>query len=186
MPGADWGTQLDAFYLAERMHRWCGGAVSSAMSARTILLPFFEPGLVAAALAVRPGEQAGGRLAARLICELEPAFAGVPFDSGLTPAAIAAGGPKLALRRLGRTAGKAGRKVRQRLSRNAGRTVGGGAALARFRELGVHKLLDLEPVHRLGILDPAMLDGIATGRTLPDRATLGFVLNVCALAADVS
>ena len=174
---ADWGSALDRFYVDQRMQRWCGTSVSAALGLRPVLLPFFDADVLALARGIPAADKAGSRHAARLLARLDPALAALPLENGLTPAAVAAGGAANRLARARRFAAKAANKARQKLFARDRATFGSTTSLGLAARYGLFAGIDAHRLSRLGIFAPAALDAIGSGRTLPSRATGGFVLN---------
>ena len=172
---ADWAAALDRTYLEQRMQRWCGASVTAALGLRPVLLPFFDADVLALARTTPAAAKAGSRFAAAAIARLDPVLAAIALESGLTPAAVAAGGAinRLALAR--RFAGKAVAKARQRLLGQDRATFGSATTLGLAADHGLLAAVDIHRLAGLGIFAPAALDAFAVGR--PTRASAGFVLN---------
>lgn len=182
---ASWGESLERLYLGERMHRWCGVSYSSTQHDRQILAPFFDRAFVDWALAMPSGDKSGSRAAARLLAELDPGLARLPLDTGLSPVQLLGRGPAAVAGRLTRHMGKLTRKVAQRLGRSPASTLATADATAQFYKRVGPDGLALEPLARLPMFDADALDRFATGAWLPDRPTLGFIINSALLAATI-
>lgn len=171
-----WGRLLDRFYLGQRMQAWAGNAGSNRFIDRTILWPFFDRDVVAAAIALPPAEKAGSLAAYRLLAALDRDLAAVPLDSGAVPAAMAAGGLSSRIAGWRRAAGRVSAKLSQRVLRRSRGTLGSGDAIALWHHHGLHRQLDIHALSRLDVFRPAALEAIAAGTLVPDRPSLGFLL----------
>ncbi|TFU01267.1 hypothetical protein EUV02_13275 [Polymorphobacter arshaanensis] len=180
--GITWAQKIDTLYERERMQHWCGIGISGICHERQILMPFFDPRMTAFARAVAPQEKAGARLAARLLAALDAGLAGLALDSGMSPRALAGGGVRSLLARAGAVTKKALRKVGQRLRRKPAATVSASSTTAMFWAQVGAAGLDIAPLRRWGIFDNAALDRFVAGNWRPDRPTLGFLINCCAMA----
>ncbi len=173
----DWGAALDRYYLEQRMQRWCGTSVSAALGMRPILLPFFDADVLALARATPAAEKAGSRFAAATITRLDAELGAIALDSGLTPAAVAAGGIANRLAQARKFAAKAAAKVQQKLFTRDRASFGSATSLGLARSHGLFSAIDLHRLSGLGIFADSALEGFARGTTLPSRATGGFMLN---------
>lgn len=166
--GGNWGETLDRFYLDERMQRWVGISCGNRFVDRLQLYPFFDPEVVAAAMALPASDKADSRAAYRLLVQLDPGLAALPLDNGIVPAR-----PSGMLRR--RAAGLL-RKLGQRLGGGARATLGSSALIGLWHRHRLFERLDRDRLEAYGFLDRATLEAILRGEMVPDRATLGFVL----------
>lgn len=172
----EWGQVLDRLYLRLRMQAWAGNAASSNLVKRTMLMPFFDPNFVAAAMALPAPSRSRSMAAYRLLNGIDPILAGVPLDSGRTPASFLNAGLGTKLEGLRSTVGKLARKVGQRIRPRSGAALGSAAVVEAWHRHRGAERLDFGRLNRLGIFDPAMLDALQTGKVVPDRSELGFLL----------
>jgi len=170
-----WPLALDRLYLDQRMHRWCGNAVSAAYSQRAILMPFFHPAFVDWALASPPRAKQGSRLACALISELAPELASLPLDTGHTPLQLAQRGPGRKTRSAVTLGHKLVRRVRHRISGTRRHNLGTRSATEMLAGCPLDSVLDRDALCGTGIFERATVDAIAEGRLPADRATLGFL-----------
>ncbi len=171
-----WAAALDRFYLEQRMQRWCGTSVSAALGLRPVLLPFFDADVLALARATPAAAKAGSRFAAAEITRMDAALGAIALDSGLTPAAVAAGGLAVRTAMARKFAAKAVAKVRQKLFARDRSTFGSASTLGLAASHGLFASVDLHRLSSLGIFAPEALENFA--KSQPTRATAGFVLNV--------
>lgn len=176
IPDMSWGEALDRIYLRYRMQSWAGAAVSSRFVGRSVLWPFFDERVLAAALSLDPSRKRDSRAAHELLVELDPQLAAIPLDSGLVPAIMAGGGARARGAELLRTGKKALRKIGQRIGRRSARVLGSGLLVDHWHDCGAYRQLDLHALASFGLFEDAVLEAIGAGRTKPDRATLGFLL----------
>jgi len=180
-----WSLALDRFYVEERMQRWAGNGIDHRLNRRAYLCPFFDPGFVRDALALPAASKAGAQAAFRLLHRLDPDLASIPLDSGLRPAAVIDTPLQARLARMGYFIKKAGRRVKRRLAKGGGATLGSASIVQLWHR---HRLYEQLPTDRLlatGLFAPEMLGQIASGKWLPDRPTLGFVLMTAELSRSV-
>lgn len=166
--GGSWGETLDRFYLDERMQRWVGISCGNRFVERTQLYPFFDPAVVAAAMALPPAEKANSRAAYRLLATLDPSLAEIPLDNGVIPARPTRG--------LFLTGAKLFAKVRQRFGGRARATLGSPAVITLWHRQRLFERLDRQRLEGYGIFDRGTLDAVLRGELVPDRATLGFLV----------
>lgn len=172
----EWGQVLDRLYLRLRMQAWVGNAASSSLVKRTMLMPFFDPDFVSAAMALPPQSRSKSMAAYRLLRDIDPALAAVPLDSGRTPASFLEAGLGARLGTLRSTAGKLARKMVQRLRPRSGSALGSAAVVEAWHHHRGAERLDFGRLEKLGIFDPAMLEALQSGQITPDRNELGFLL----------
>lgn len=172
----EWGQVLDRLYLRLRMQAWVGNAASCSLVKRTMLMPFFDPSFVAAAMALPAASRSQSMAAYHLLRDIDPVLAAIPLDNGRTPASFLNPGLGTKLESLRSTAGKMARKVSQRIRPRAGAALGSAAVVAAWHQHGGARRLDCGRLDRLGIFDPAMLEAVQTGKLVPDRSELGFLL----------
>jgi asparagine synthase (glutamine-hydrolysing) len=178
LDGADkWGDALDRFYLTQRMQRWCGAAVSATLGRRPVLMPYFDPDVLALAAATPTSLKAESRFAAQEIVRLDARLAAIPLASHLVPAEIARGGlaGRVALAR--QFVGKAGAKVVQQLARRDVATSRSIAASTLAMRHDLPARIDIDALDRLKIFAPGALEAFQKGETGMTRSTMGFVLN---------
>lgn len=173
----DWSQRLDAYYLDQRMQRWCGAAVSAAMDKRALLMPFFDADVLGLAQSLPGRAKRESRYAAGLIARLDPRLAELPTDSGIVAATVARGGLRAWGGHMQRTAGKFVAKARQKLVRRDRATFGSARTVQRVYELGLHRRVDLHRLDQLKIFAPARLEAFGRGTWRPGRSTLGYILN---------
>lgn len=118
-----------------------------------------------------------------MVATLDAGLARLALDSGLAPRALAAGGGRSLLARTGAVSKKALRKIGQRQRQRPAATVSASSATALFwSQIGAAGL-DVAPLKAWGLFDADALDRFADGRGHPDRPTLGFLINCCAIAS---
>jgi asparagine synthase (glutamine-hydrolysing) len=184
-PAAPWGDALDRFYLEQRMHRWCGAAISSALGRRPVLLPFFDADVLALARATPAAAKAGSRFVARDILRLDPALAGIRLASGMLPAAVARGGIGSHVAQARQFAGKAAAKIRQQL---AGRDVATARSVTTSALVMQHKTyndVDVDNLAKTGIFSSSALEKFSDGQADMTRSTVGFILNLHFLSSFI-
>jgi asparagine synthase (glutamine-hydrolysing) len=184
-PALPWADALDRFYLEQRMHRWCGAAVSATLGERPVLLPFFDADVLALARATPAADKAGSRFVARDIVRLDPALAAIRLASGMVPAAIARGGIGSRVGRARQFASKAGAKIRQQL---AGRDVATARSITTAALVMAHKLhhgIDVQKMAELNIFSLPALEDFARGTADMTRSTVGFLLNLQFLLENI-
>lgn len=172
----EWGQVLDRLYLRLRMQAWVGNAASSSLVKRTMLMPFFDPDFVSAAMALPPQSRSKSMAAYRLLRDIDPALAAVSLDSGSSPASFLDAGLGARLGTLRSTAGKLARKVAQRLRPRSGSALGSAAVVEAWHHHRGAERLDFGRLEKLGIFDPAILEALQSGQITPDRNELGFLL----------
>ncbi|NUT34668.1 MAG: hypothetical protein HOV79_16520 [Hamadaea sp.] len=180
-PG-DWLRATDAFYLYHRMHRWAGAHGSVAAVRRDAVNPMFDRRFIELALAVAPADKRESLLLGRLMSRLDPELAGIPLDSGLTPARLGVRDLSTRVAVAAVTARQTARKVRQRLLR--GRRPQFGAAA--FADLVVEHWR-AEPSACASLYDQAFLrrdwlDGLLSGAHGAQATTVAFLVNLIAAA----
>lgn len=178
--GGTWGQTLDRFYLAQRMQNWVGVSTGHRLMDHAPLYPFFDPGVVAAAMARTPAEKLNSRIAYRLLGALDPALARRPLAGGIVPARDASAGP---LRDLWLDAQRIAGRVSRRLRGRTRPTLGSQTITQHWRRLNLHAKLPLDRLTRTGLFDEAALAEIAAGTRLPSRPTLGFLLMMASMEA---
>jgi len=174
---SNWADAIDRFYLENRMHRWCGTAISAALGRRTVLLPFFDADVLSLARGVPPALKKGSRFAAKEIVRLDPVLASIRLDSGLLPANVARGGLSNQFARARHLARRAKAKVLQRLFSHEFSPVAAETASAAFERHQLQSKIDLHQLSKLGIFSPESLDSISRGNPHKRRANIGFILN---------
>lgn len=172
----EWGQVLDRLYLRLRMQAWVGNAASSNLVKRTMLMPFFDPSFVAAAMALPASGRSRSIAAYRLLHDIDPMLARIPLDSGRTPASFLNPGLGTKLESLRGTLGKLARKIGQRIRPRSGAALGSAAVVEAWHQHRGADRLDFGCLDRLGIFDPAMLEALQTRKFVPDRSELGFLL----------
>ena len=177
---APWSRALDQFYLDERMQRWVGAGANNRFITRTSLYPFFDPGVVDAAMQLGGEEKRDSFAAYRLLVELDPELAAIPLDNGIVPVDVVMG-RRSRLSELRRIAGKVVDKLRRRMLGGSRATLGSGEAVARWHDLGLYRNLPIDALKDTGFLAPDVLDAIAAGTMKLDRASLGFLLMMSSL-----
>jgi asparagine synthase (glutamine-hydrolysing) len=174
--GGSWGQVLDRVYLDYRMQSWVGNSAGNRFLDRAVLWPFFDSRFLAAALKLDPDNKRDSRASYRILARLSPQLAATPLDNGLIPAVMAHDNLRAKQMLLRAKARKAQRKLMQRIRPRSvavlgsERVIDGWFRAKRYAHLDIHRLASL------GIFNEAMLEAIGTGRTRPDRATLGFLL----------
>ena len=174
--GGSWGEALDNFYLYERMQHWVGNGSCNRLIDRVTLQPFFDPGFVAAAMALPARDKANSAAAYRLLVELDPALASMPLDNGRVPAAVARSKLRARLDDTRRTALAVANRVRRKLLGETKATLGSEGICALWHRHRLFERLPAEALLRTGLFDEASIERLAKGEWLPDRPTLGFVL----------
>lgn len=182
---ASWGDALDRFYLDQRMHRWCGTAVSATLGRRPVLLPFFDADVLALARATPAAQKNASRFVAQEIARLDPGLAAIALDSGLVPAAVARGGVGNRIAQARHFVAKATAKLQQRLSARDRATIGSATAGSLALRHGLNGAIDVDRLAGSGIFSRDALAAFARGDATPGRATLGFVLTVDQLFATL-
>jgi asparagine synthase (glutamine-hydrolysing) len=179
--GATWSDALDRFYLYERMQRWAGNGLSNFLSDRVYLCPFLDPDFVTASLAVPARARSNSRAAFELLAALDPELAAIPLDSGLRPSLVVEAPLRAQLAEAGYIVDKAVARLKRSL-KGGGRATLGSATVAQLWHR--HRLFERLPGDSLlatGLFEPTALDALLTGRLLPDRPTLGFLLMMAEL-----
>ena len=174
--GGEWGQVLDRLYLRLRMQAWVGNAASSNLVKRTMLMPFFDPQFVSAAMALPAASRSQSMAAYRLLHGIDPVLSGIPLDSGRTPTSFLNPGLGTKLQSLRKDVGKLVRKISQRIRPSSGAALGSAGVVEAWHQHRGAERLDFGHLDRLGIFDPAMLDALQAGTIVPDRSELGFLL----------
>ena len=174
----DWGQRLDAFYLEQRMQRWCGTAISAAINRRAILLPFFDPDVIIAALTTSPGDKNNSRFAARMLCSLDPDLGRVPTDTGESIEGLANGGVWNSMRTTSRLLLKASRKIGLQIVSSNTKTFASQEILDLVFSEKILEHIDMQKMFMLGMLSQERVESIVSGRERPSRSTVGFLLNL--------
>lgn len=182
--GPAWGSRLDNLYLTERMTRWCGDALGDLPVRRSAIMPFFDHRFVETALRVHPAQKKHGRAQARLISELNPVLARIPFDTGRTPAEIASP-PLIDLHGHFALASKSAKKVMRRIRNTRPQTII-KSALDKFYECGPETVLTSLASHKFDFLARDRLDALFSGQWRPNRSTIGMLVNLEALAREMA
>ena len=115
MPGG-WPAVTDQVYLFGRMQRWAGPAYSKTTIDRPRLSPFFHPLYIRWAADVPAGLRRNSRTFVRMLEMLSPELAHTPLAGGLKPVQLYDNSLSVRATRMRRDAGRATRKVRQRLN----------------------------------------------------------------------
>lgn len=184
-PAARFGDALDRFYLEQRMHRWCGTAVSATLGRRPVLLPFFDADFLALALATPAVAKAGSRFAARDILRLDPGLAKIRLASGLVPAGVANGGVANEIARACQFAGKAASKVLQQLARRDAATARSQTASTLVMKHKIYEDIAIDRLLNLGIFSEPGLEKFARGTANMTRSNIGFTLNTSYLLNNI-
>lgn len=179
--GGPWGTALDLFYLYERMQRWAGNSAGNFLTDRAFLCPFFDPDFVRGSLALPAHAKAHSRAAYALLTELDPQLAAMPLASGTVPANAPAGLPGQRIRGASSLIGKFARRLARRLGAGHHTTLGSEIVRQMWHEQELYRNLPIAELDRAGLFAREPLDRLASGRWLPDRPTLGFILMMAGL-----
>lgn len=171
-----WGNVLDQVYLHYRMQSWVGCPASCRFIDRASLWPFFDAQFLSAAMALDTRDKRDSRAAYKLLAAMDPGLAAVQLDSGLVPTAMIAGGIQARTAAWILAGRKAARKVMQRIRPRAGNVLGSMQIVDCWHAAGAYERLDLHSLASLGLFEDEVLEAIGSGRTKPDRATLGFLL----------
>jgi asparagine synthase (glutamine-hydrolysing) len=162
-----------------RAQRWQGLNYSAGCLDRGILTPFGSPDFLEGWVwRTRTADRRHSHLFAEVMRRLDPDLAAMPLDSGLVPAQLAAGGISADVAVARRLAGKAGRKVWQRLHRRA-RPAAETPGLA-DRVLAHWRSLD-EPLARLAsveFLRYETIRDVTSGRRALDPVSVGFLISL--------
>lgn len=172
----NWGQAMDQIYLRYRMQSWVGNAVSNRLLQRVVLWPFFDDAFLSSAMALDPTEKKNSKAAYRMLCELDPALARVPLDSGLTPSDYGVNGWVAYAKRMRRTVSKGIGKAMQRLVPQSRNVLGSDGVVQAWARHGGHRRLDVSRLERLGLFHESALERMAVGGLKVDRASLGFLL----------
>ncbi len=173
-----WLLSTDEFYLNERMGRWVGMEYSAATLERDVLAPFFHAAFVDWARPIPPVFRRGSGLSAALIEALDPYLSSLPLDGGIAACDLV--NPNLRVRLAGKIhfATKVAKKAMQRIT-GRGKPPSGTQTLYQSLILHHPKVLDLLPhVQQSVLLDPAVQEGLSTGRRQLESESLGFLLNL--------
>ncbi len=184
--GHDWFRSLDDFYLGQRMHRWAGVLASATALERSVVNPMLDPEFLAVVRGVSPAEKKNARFLSRILVELDEDLARIPMDGRPAPIAYARAGAASQARIGLITAGKVGRKVRQRVRREH-RSPEGGTVLS---QLVLHYLRDnpelLESLLPAGVLDERWLDQLVTGNSGVETSAVALLINLLACGATAT
>ena len=173
---ADWPTVTDQIYLFGRMQRWAGAAYSQMNSQPDLLAPFFHPDYVEWASRLADSIKRGSRAFVAMLDRLDPGLARLPLDSGLTPLQVADTSLRGRSRRLRRDAGRARRKVEQRIRRRR-HSPAGTDLLAQH----VVREWRREPpanLARIPWLDGGQIDRALSGYAELDTVSVAFLVNL--------
>jgi len=179
-PPGDWLRATDEFYLYHRMHRWAGVHGTVAAVRRHYINPMFDRRFVELALAVEPADKRDSLLLGRLMKRLDVELAGIPLDSGLTPARL---GSRTALTRIAtrtRTARKAVRKVRQRLTHARKPQLGAAEAGALVLEHWRAEPSAGQALYEVPVLRSEWLDAVLSGARPAEPTTIAFLVDLLA------
>lgn len=179
--GGTWGETLDRFYLGERMQSWVGNSAGNRFVEHLPLYPFFDPAFVAAAMATPAASKLNSRAAYRLLTEIDRGLAMRPLADGVIPANLPSSRLAGRLTDLHLDATRLVKRIRRRLAGADKPTLGSQTVAQQWHRLRLYEHLPMERLARTGLFDNAGLERISTGRWLPDRPTLGFLLLVAGL-----
>jgi asparagine synthase (glutamine-hydrolysing) len=178
--GGLWGDTLDRYYLAERMQRWVGASTNNRFIDRTNLYPFFDPGVLAAAMALPVEVKRGGGIARALLARLDRELASMPLEGGRGNALDERDWLAPLLKGV-RLAHKAGQRLRRQIGGRSRSTLGSTGIVGRWRDGALYRSLPFEGLAQSGLIAPRALERIGDGGWTPDRASLGFVLLVSSI-----
>lgn len=183
--GRPWLASTDEFYLDERIQRWVGAGYAWAATSRPVVAPYLHERYLSWVRATDATDRSGSQLFARVVTTLDPGLAAIPLDSGLAPRDLAGTSLPARARRVQRTVGKVGRKVRQR-ARPRGRPAQGAEALAALvRQSWQDDDTQLADVARLPFLDEETVRSVATGRQASDSTSVAFLALLSAALSDL-
>lgn len=176
-----WSMALDRYYLTARMQRWAGNGIDNLINSVGYLCPFFDPAFVEPALAMRADDKLYSRGAYRILAGLDRALASFPLDSGIRPLTLVEAPLQARFGEVAQFWKKAAAKVKGKLSRHRRAVLGSSTAATLWHRHGLYRRLPHSAMVSTGFFDSAALEDIVSGRWLPDRPTLGFVLMMAAL-----
>ena len=179
--GKDWLAATDDFYLEQRMQRWAGVTDTAVCLERSVVNPMLDDRFIAIAQGMSPASKHGSLFLARLQMELDPGLGRMPLDGRPPPEAYARPGLANRSRALRTLAGKATRKVRQRVGGSTRPPAGGTALADKVLELWRREPHLLDPAREHDVLDEAWIDGVVSGAVAPAPSSVAFVLNVAHL-----
>lgn len=180
-PGStNWFQLTDEFYLHQRMRRWAGCLATADCLEQRTMNPMLDPRFLDTAMQLPAGAKHNLRFLARLLDRLDPELARIPLDA--RPAPVSYLRPTVADRAasLGRLAGKASRKVVQRVEHRTTAPEGGDVLAASILRHFRSEPSVLEPLTGLGILDPQWLDQIALGQATTTSGGVSMVMTLLA------
>lgn len=177
-----WSASLDRFYLHERMQRWAGNGIDNLINRTGYLCPFFDRGVVETALALPHDLKRHGRAAFMALSTLDRDLADMPLDSGMRPLAIVESPLRARSAELVHFAKKAAGRIKRKLTGERRAALGSDAAALLWSRHELNARLPFSAMAATGLFDRHALEEVVTGRWLPDRPTLGFVL----MAAELS
>lgn len=165
-----WQEATDRFYLEHRMQRWAGALASASAAERIVMNPMLDPRFLALGLSLRTADRAGAKFLSRILCRLDPALAQIPLDGRPAPTAFAYPDLRSRSQLAGLTAGKAWRKVGQRLKAQGRGPAGGGSMADLVMTAWRHNPAQLNGVRGLDVIDGEWLDRVLKGDPADPRA----------------
>jgi hypothetical protein len=163
------------------MRNWVGNAASGQLLAYTPLFPFFDTAFVTAAMATPAEDKLNSRAAYRLLSALDPELARRPLADGTVPSTAPHSRLAKRIADVKLDAGRVFKRLSGQMTGAHRRTLGSQTVAQHWHRLALYEHLPLERISRSGLINDQALERIASGRWLPDRPTLGFLLLVAAL-----
>jgi asparagine synthase (glutamine-hydrolysing) len=183
--GLDWLAATDEFYLFQRMQRWAGVVDTALCFDREIINPMLDARFLDLARRLAPSSKRKSRFLGRIQAELDGELARLPLDGRPPPMVYAEPGAVSAARIAATSARRMVGKARQRFTGQRRPPAGGMIIASKVVEFWRQAPSTLDPLMAVGIVRPAWVDDVLTGRVDPEPGTVALMLNLLT-AADWS
>ena len=184
--GDEWFRAADELYVRHRMQRWAGATDTAVADQRVVLNPMLDPGFLAIAARLTPGDKARARFLAALQMELDPELGHRPLDGRPAPAAYADPPwwqPVHDVIALGR---RAAGKGLQRLRRGNRPPAGGAVMAAKVVESWRAQPAVLAPLDTFDFLRHDWVDDVLARRVEPRPSSVALLTNLIAAKSPVA
>ena len=180
-----WMSATDHLYLAHRMQRWGGVTETAVCLDRQVVNPMLDDRFISIANALEPRDKRNSRFLSRLQLELDDELGSVPLDGRPPPAAFAHRSIRNSARLTGATAGRAGRKVQQRLRGETRPPAGGEVLAAKVLEYLRANPGDLEMLDALHVFSSGWLEALAADSETPPTSAVALMVNLIAASSTI-
>lgn len=183
--GLPWMSATDELYLAHRMQRWGGVTETAVCLDRQVVNPMLDDRFISIASALEPRDKRNSRFLSRLQLELDEELGSVPLDGRPPPAAFAHRSIRNSARLTGATAGRARRKVQQRLRGETRPPAGGEVLAAKVLQYWRANPEDLESLDSLHVFSSGWLEALADDGETPPTSAVALMVNLIAASRTV-